>query len=57
MEISKLPYKELVALFVSGQGDMTLVVDNPKRVTDKKLVKECWSELLRRQSRMQMKKE
>jgi len=57
MELSKLPYKELVALFVSGQGDMTLVVDNPKRVTDKKLVKECWSELLRRQSIMQMKKE
>jgi len=56
MEISKLPYKELVSLFKSGQGDMTLVPDNPKRVTDKELVKKCFSELLRRQSIMQMER-
>ena len=55
MNYKKLEYKELVSLFVSGQGDMTLVVDHPKRVTNKELVKDCWSELLRRQSIMQMK--
>ena len=56
MEISKLPYKELVSLFKSGQGDMTLIVDHPNRVTDKELVKKCFSELLRRQSIMQMER-
>jgi len=55
MNYKELEYKELVALFKSGQGDMTLIPDHPKRVTDKELVKECFSELLRRQSIMQIK--
>jgi hypothetical protein len=53
MNLKELEYKELVSLFKSGQGDMTLIVDHPNRVTDKELVKKCFSELLRRQSIMQ----
>ena len=56
MNYKKLEYKELVALFKSGQGDMTLIPDHPNRVTDKELVKKCFSELLRRQSIMQMER-
>tara|TARA_B100000809_G_C14856941_1_gene430453 strand:- start:125 stop:307 length:183 start_codon:yes stop_codon:yes gene_type:complete len=57
MVISKLSDKQLVQLFIFGQGDMTLVPGDPKRVTNKKLVRKCWSELLKRQFQLtQMKK-
>jgi hypothetical protein len=52
MDLTQLTHKELVDLFLSSQGDVTLVPGDSRRVIDRKLVTRCFSELLRRSSLM-----
>ena len=48
--MKNLTHEQLVDVFKKAQGDMTLVPDDPRRVTDKDTVRRAFSELVRRQS-------
>ena len=48
MNLKKLTHKELVNLWISSQGDMTLIPGDKKRVVNEKLVRDCFYELLQR---------
>ena len=47
--MKNLTHKQLVDVFMKAQGDMTLVPDDPRRVTDKDTVRRAFTELVRRQ--------
>ena len=49
--MKNLTHKQLVDVFTKAQGDMTLVPDDPRRVTDKDTVRRAFTELCRRQSK------
>ena len=51
--MKNLTHKQLVDVFTKAQGDMTLVPDDPRRVTDKDTVRSAINELVRRQSKRQ----
>ena len=49
MELTKLTHKELVNLWLSAQGDVTVPPNSDvDRGDNKELVKRCFTELLRR---------
>ena len=49
MKLTKLTHKELVDLWISAQGDVTVPPNsNVDRGGDKELVNRCFCELLRR---------
>ena len=47
--MKNLTHKQLVDVWIKGQGDMTLVPGDPRRVTDKDTVRRAFNELLRRE--------
>ena len=54
--MKNLTHKQLVDVFMKAQGDMTLVPDDPRRVTDKDTVRSAFNELVRRHSKRQTSK-
>ena len=56
MNLKNLNHNKLVDLWLTSQGDMTLIPGDKKRNTDKKLCNNCWSELIRRANMKQNKK-
>ena len=56
MDLKNLNHNALVKLWLSSQGDMTLIPSDKKRIVDKELCNKCWTELVRRADLKQNKK-